>query len=45
MVRLDKACENFKNEKDYEDYVPIFRNFMLNFESIIKNKKVRDRKK
>ena len=45
MVRLDKACENFKNEKDYEDYMPIFRNFMINFETIIKNKKVRDRKK
>ena len=45
MVRLDKACEKFKNEKDYEDYVPTFRNFILNFETIIQNKKVRDRKK
>ena len=45
MVRLDKACEKFKNEKDYEDYIPTFRNFILNFETIIQNKKVRDRKK
>ena len=45
MVRLDKACENLKKEKDYEDYAKTFRDFILKFEAIIKNKKGRDKKK
>lgn len=45
LVKLDEACEKFKKEKDYENYIPIFKTFIFNFEKIIKNKKVRNKGK
>ena len=45
MIRLEQACENLKNEKDYENYTPIFKQFILNFETNIISKKTRKRKK
>ena len=45
MATLDEVCDTFIDEKDLESYIYQFKYFINNFENIIMNKKVRNRRK
>ena len=45
MATLDEVCDTFIDEKDLESYKYQFKYFINNFENIIMNKKMRNRRK
>ena len=45
MMMLDEACQKFQFDKDFEEYKSQFKYFIMNYEEIIKEKRLRNRGK
>ena len=43
MITLDEACKQFKGQEYYQFYEKEFKNFILNYENIIGQKKSRNK--